>query len=49
MGKRLFPWAKVRQPAKPTPKKAAPKKAAPKKAKAAPKKETSKGIFGTKK
>jgi len=28
---------------------AAPKKAAPKKAKAAPKKEASKGLFGTKK
>ncbi len=36
-------------PDKPAPKKAAPKKAAPKKAKAAPKKEASKGLFGTKK
>jgi len=36
-------------PDKPAPKKAAPKKAAPKKAKAAPKKEASKGLFGAKK
>ena len=36
-------------PKKAAPKKAAPKKAAPKKAKAAPKKEASKGLFGTKK
>jgi len=34
---------------KAAPAKAAPAKAAPKKAKAAPKKEASKGLFGTKK
>ena len=41
--------AAMAAPKKAAPAKAAPAKAAPKKAKAAPKKEASKGLFGTKK